>query len=79
MRKMQMHFSSLTDFSGKFVEEIKSKMNSVQNTFNVDNLYYFDENPLPYCKTRIEFEDAVPSLRNSCLRKTLLECSEPMD
>lgn len=74
MRKMQMHFSDLTDFSGKFVEEIKSKMNKSHDAFHVENLHYFDDNPLPYCRTRIEFEDAVPSLKSSFPRRTLPEC-----
>lgn len=71
LRAMQLCFNQLTDFSGKFVEEIKTKMNKQRNAFNINTLYYFDENPLPHCKTRLEFEDAVPILKNSFPRKTL--------
>lgn len=71
MRKMQLYFDHLTDFTGKFIEEIKSKMHKTHGAFNVDTLHYFDENPLPYCKTRIEYEDVMAGLKNSFLRKTL--------
>ena len=79
MRIMQLYFKNLTDFTGRFVEEIKSNMDKSYGAFNVDTLHYFDENPLPYCNNRIQYEDAMANLRSSCRRKTLLECSEQTD
>lgn len=82
MRQMQMQFTKLTDFSGRFTEEIKRKMLKDNRAFVVHRLQYFDENPLEYCKTRIDYENALmqahtlvcPALRrakNSFRRKTL--------
>ena len=79
LRLMQMHFAKLTDFSGRFVEEIKTKMKSKDKPFCTDVLQYFDENPLPYCYNRIQYEDAMTNLKSSFLRKTPLECLEKVD
>lgn len=60
MRCMQLYFRNLTDFSGKFSEEIKRRMRKNYNgTFMVESFHYFDENPLTYCTSRIQFEDVI--------------------
>lgn len=59
MRKSQLHFRRLVDFSGRYVADIQEAMDKKRAAFNVDVFRHFDENPLPYCNSRIQFEDAA--------------------
>ena len=62
LRKNQMHFRVLTDFTGRFTEDIREGISRERKGLHADVFQSFTENPIPGCYSRLQFEDAVQLL-----------------